>query len=111
MKKSTILFIGLFSAWADAATTIIGLRYPQIKEGVLSANPLLETGAILGGQVIILYGGEKIKANPKVTHGLALAVTIPAFYAAANNIAHIAIVEAQTYPWKTCPLLYAGSKP
>ena len=106
MKNSTIFFIGLLSAWADAATTIMGSRYPELKEGNPRADPFLELGTVLAGQAIILYGGEKLKADPKVTHGLALAITIPAFYAAANNIAHIAVIEARTYPWKQCPLLY-----
>jgi hypothetical protein len=108
MKKSTIFFIGLLSAWADAATTITASHYPELAESNPRANPFLETAFVLGGQAIILYAGEKIKANPKITKAIALTVTIPPFYAAANNLAHVAVIEARTYPWKTCPLLYNG---
>jgi len=108
MDKWKIYFVGLLSTWADAATTLMALRYPELKERNPLANPFLETASVLTGQAIILYGGEKLKANPKVTNGLALIPTIPPFYAATNNLAHIAIIEARTYPWKMCPLLYNG---
>jgi hypothetical protein len=107
MDKWKILFVGLLSTWADAATTILGLHYPELKERNPLANPFIETAGVLGGQALILVGGQKLKVNPKVTHALALAATIPPFYAAANNLAHMAVLEAQTYPWKQCPLLYA----
>lgn len=108
MNKTTVLFIGLFSAWADAATTIAASHYPQLREGNPRADPFLEAAGVLTGQALILYGGEKMKANPKITKAVALMPTIPPFYAAANNLAHIAVIKAQTYPWKTCPFLYSG---
>lgn len=106
MDKWKILFVGLLSTWADAATTILASHYSQLKETNPLANPFLETVAVLGGQTAILYGGEKMKVNPKVTVALALAPTVVPFGAAINNLAHVAIVEARTYPWKECPLLY-----
>jgi len=106
MRKSTIFLIGVLSAWSDAATTIIASRYPELAESNPWANPFLELGSVLGGQALILYGGQKLKANQKITNALALAVTIPPFRAAAINLAHVAVIEAQTYPWQTCPLLY-----
>lgn len=110
MRKSTIFFIGLLSAWADSATSILASHYPDLLvEGNPLANPFLELGSVLGGQALILYGGEKLKANPKVTHALALAVAIPPFYGAAKNLALVAVIEARTYPWRTCPLLYNGT--
>ena len=106
MNKSTIFFIGLLSTWADAATTIIASHYPDLKESNPLANPFLETLTVLGGQALILKIGEKTKVNPKIRDGAALTVSIVPFLAAANNIAHIAVIEARTYPWKQCPLLY-----
>jgi len=108
MRNSTVFLIGLLSAWADATTTVIASHYPELTEGNPHANPFLELGSILTGQAIILYGGEQLKANRKVTQGIALTVTIPPFYAAAKNLALIAVIQARTYPWKTCPLLYNG---
>jgi hypothetical protein len=108
MKNSTIFFIGLLSCWSDAATSILASHYPELTEGNPQANPLLELGSVLTGQAVILYGGEKLKANPKITRALALAVAAPPFCIAAKNLALVAVIKARTYPWQTCPLLYNG---
>jgi len=106
MNKWKILFIGLLSTWGDAATSWMASRMSELAEMNPLANPFLETLTVLGAQALILEGGEKMKVNPKVTVAIALVPSIVPFYATANNLAHIAIVQAKTYPWNQCPLLY-----
>jgi len=101
-----IYFVGLASAFADCATTLLGSQYPELAEMNPLANPFLEAASVLGGQAVILHLGKKWKVNPKVTVALALAPAMVPFGAAANNIAHIAVVHAKQYPWEECPLLY-----
>jgi len=101
-----IYFVGLASVFADVATTWIGLQYPEIAERNPLANPFVEAAAVLAGQGVILHFGKKWKVNPKLTVALALVPAMVPFGAAANNIAHIAVVHAKYYPWKECPLLY-----
>lgn len=101
-----IYFVGLASAFADVATTWIGLQYPEIEELNPLANPFVEAAAVLAGQGLILCIGKKLRVNPKLTVALALVPPMVPFGAAANNIAHIAVVHAKQYPWEECPLLY-----
>lgn len=108
MEKVKILFIGLLSTWADAATSLMCSKYPELQETNPRANPFVETITVLGVQGGIIYGGQKLKVKPKVTAALALAPTILPFAAATKNLALIAVIEARTYPWKTCPFLYSG---
>lgn len=106
MKKWPILFTGLLSSWADVSTTWLASKYPELVEANPLANPFLELGTVLGAQALILYLGEKFKVDPKMTNGLALVPIIAPLWAAAGNVAHVAIIEARTYPWKECPVLY-----
>jgi len=108
MNKWKILFIGLLSTWADAATSLIASRIPELVETRPLANPFLETVVVLGTQTFILYGGEAWKLNPKITVAIALAPAAVPFFATANNLVHLALIQAKTYPWKECPLLYNG---
>lgn len=102
-----IYFVGLASAFADVATTWIGLQYPEIGERNPLANPFVEAATVLAAQGLILHIGKKLKVNPKVTVALALVPPMIPFAAAANNIAHIAVAHAKHYPWEECPLLYS----
>lgn len=106
MKKWPILFVGLLSSWADVSTTWLASKYPQLVEANPLANPFLEAGTLLAGQVAILYLGEKTKVNPKVVTALALAPAILPLGVATSNLSHVAIIEARTYPWEECPILY-----
>jgi len=101
-----IYFVGLASAFADVATTWIGLQYPEIGEKNPLANPFVEAATVLAGQGLILHIGKKLKANRKLTVALALVPAMIPFGAAANNITHIAVAHAKYYPWEECPLLY-----
>ncbi len=101
-----IYFVGLASAFADVATTWMGLQYPEIEERNPLANPFVEAAAVLAAQGVILHIGKKLKANPKLTVALALVPPMIPFAAAANNIAHIAVAHAKHYPFEECPLLY-----
>jgi hypothetical protein len=108
LNKWKIYFVGLASAFSDCATSWICQRYyyPELVERNPLANPFAEAACLLAGQAVVLHLGEKLKVNPKVRNAVALSPAVVPFAAAINNIAHIAIVEAKSYPWLECPILY-----
>jgi hypothetical protein len=112
----SIYFVGLLSCFADVATTWIGFQEPYSKKEEFKkpltkeenplANPFIEAVYVLGGQAAILRLGKELEVNPKVTKTLALAPTAIPFTIAIRNIAHIAIINAEHYPFDECPFLY-----
>ncbi len=107
--KCKVYFVGLASVFMDCATTWLCTQYPELVESNPLANPFFEAATVLGGQAIILYVGEKLKVNPKVTVALALGPAVLPFYAASKNIVLTAIVHGREYPFEECPLLYPES--
>lgn len=106
MTKAIPYLLALTGTLADYITTQIGLKYPELKEGIQYANPILEGVTSVAGAWGILKLAEKWKLPSKM--GIFLA-SIPAaipFTAALNNTILISIVHAKHYPFAECPLLY-----
>ena len=102
-----VYFVGLASAFSDCATSWICERYyPELVERNPLANPFVEATSVLAGQAVILRLGEKLAVPSKAAVAIALMPPMLPFAAAINNIAHMAVVDAEKYPWQECPLLY-----
>lgn len=106
MNSWKVYFVGLLSAFSDAATSWMCSQRPELKERNPLANPFLEAASVLGFQTVILHAGEKLKVNSKVATAIALVPAALPFAAAANNVVYLALVQAKEYPWRECPFLY-----
>lgn len=106
--EKIIYALGLLGTAADFVTTQIGLKYAEIEEMNPFAHPIVEGIFSVVSPAIVLQVGKRLKVNPTLTLALA---TVPAsipLVVAIRNAALISIVEAKTYNWRECPLLYGG---
>lgn len=102
-----IYFIGLGSVFADATSTLLLLQYPyEHYEQNVAYNGFTEAGVVLLCQAAVLKVGDKLKLDRKITEAVALLPVAFPLFAAANNIALVAIAHAKRYPWPECPILY-----